>query len=84
MAVVGKIDRSGVLYIARAGRLVEQICPHGGQNCSHHCPLFGEPFWHEQFDRVGISLCGRVIVMFDGFVDERMIPNNGEDLHPGD
>ena len=79
MSVKGKIDQSGVLYIARAGRLVEQICPYGEfKNCSHHCPLFGEPFWHSRFNAPALSLCGKLVIIFDCFVDERQFPNNDE------
>lgn len=78
MAVHGKIDSCGVLYIERAGILTEQICPHGEmKNCGHHCPLFGEPFINRD-GRWSVMLCGRVFVIFDGFLDERRIPNNGE------
>lgn len=72
----GKIDKTGVLYISRCGRLVEQICPVSGMSCSHHCPMFGEPFWDEARQVIGIGLCGKMIITFDRFRDERENPNN--------
>ena len=76
MSLAGKISRSGVLFIERRGNLTEQICPYGRvKNCSHHCPLFGEPFWDERAGCVVLGLCGKVFIMFDRFVDERRKPN---------
>lgn len=75
MSFGGKITRDGVLYIERHGFLVEQICPYNSaNNCSHHCPLFGEPFRDSKF--TCINLCGRVLIRFDRFKDERRKPNN--------
>ena len=69
----GKIDNCGNLYIERAGRLmVEQLCPYGEmKNCGHHCPLFGEPFV-DKFGKWSLLICGKVVVVFDAFLDERV------------
>lgn len=77
MGLGGKIDAGGVLYIDRAGRLMEQLCPYsnfGAQhNCSHFCPMFGEPI-RRQDGRTILSLCGKFAIVFDRFLDERQTP----------
>lgn len=82
MSFGGKIDRSGVLYIQRADMLVEQMCPYGQaanlHNCSHQCPMFGEPF-RRQDGRWMMTLCGKFAVVFDKFLDERTLEDNEED-----
>ena len=73
MGLVGKIDKSGVLYIQRGNKLMEQFCPYSGlgqqHNCSHLCPRFGEPI--RQKRRTLLSLCGQFAIVFDKFKDER-------------
>ena len=77
----GKIDRKGVLFIERAGVLVEQICPLGEmKNCGHHCPLFGEPF-RKSHGKIGMSLCGKILIIFDGFIDERVSDEEDNNNH---
>lgn len=66
-----KFDKSGVLFIERAGRMVEQFCPHGQfKNCCHHCPLLGEPFVGKDHT-MNLVLCGKLLLTFDTFIDER-------------
>ena len=77
MSLAVKIDKTGVLYISRAGRFVEQLCPYGeSKNCSHHCPQFGEPFYVADKKCWNMILCGRFVIMFEQFLDERQNPNN--------
>lgn len=81
MSFGGKIDRNGVLYIQRADMLVEQMCPYGQvgnlHNCSHQCPMFGEPF-RRQDGRWMMTLCGKFGIVFDRFLDERTLEDNEE------
>ncbi len=41
----GKIDKEGILYIERAGKLKNTYCPYQVEmiSCCDECPLFGEP-----------------------------------------
>ena len=42
--MVGKIDKSGYLFIERGGCFERQYCPNTRKEpCGHSCPLFGEP-----------------------------------------
>ena len=74
----GKIDKYGTLYIERAGKMKDQLCPYSSEcgspiACSDTCPLFGEPtqLSHTSSgDTYGIKLCQRELV-FDKLTDER-------------
>lgn len=66
-----KFDKTGVLFIERAGRMIEQLCPYGYfKHCSHHCPLLGEPFLGKN-NCMNLIICGKLFLAFDVFIDER-------------
>ena len=83
----GKINRSGTLWIERAGTWVEQcchnMCEQGLYNCTHECPRFGEPelVFGSYTPQVQLAtggtrlrLCHGTILTFDEFTDERLQP----------
>ena len=68
-----KIDENGYLYIERAGKMREQVCPYGcGRGCGDWCPHFkirvsnspvcispeGERASIVNVDQIKIKICG--------------------------
>ncbi len=53
-----KIDPSGYLHIMRGKVMEKQFCPYAPRpiECSHHCPLFGEPY-HLGISNSTLALC---------------------------
>ena len=43
--MVGRVDKEGLLWLTRKGKLTQQLCPFGsGSNpCGDHCPHFCDP-----------------------------------------
>jgi len=80
----GKIDKYGALYIERAGKMKDQLCPYISEcgspiACGDECPLFGEPKptmdiglygRSEKTGQTTIEICHRDLI-FDEFTDER-------------
>ena len=74
----GKIDQYGVLWIERAGKMKEQMCPFDSPpdanrtpwSCGDVCPLFGEPWPSNKSKTKWLSLC-HTEIKFDSFTDER-------------
>lgn len=70
----GKIDKTGKLWIERAGKMKPQDCPYhpeqGVVRCGDWCPMFGEPNRMEHSGRIHVEVCRRLLV-FDTFEDER-------------
>jgi len=80
----GKIDKYGALYIERAGKMKDQLCPYISERgspiaCCDECPLFGEPKptmdiglygRSEKTGQTTIEICHRDLI-FDEFTDER-------------
>lgn len=69
----GKINNQGDLEIERAGVFKKQWCPYstGMAECSHFCPLFGEPRRDPFIDQITLSICYNKTLFFDSFTDER-------------
>ena len=72
-----KIDKSGNLWIERAGKMKAQNCPHGNTDetlvaCGDWCPMFQEPADYEKDDLIFLQLC-QVAMTFNKseFTDER-------------
>jgi hypothetical protein len=72
----GKIDKYGTLYIERAGKMKDQLCPYASEcgspiPCSDTCPLFGEPRPETGTASAILDLCQGKKLFFDKFTDER-------------
>lgn len=74
-----KIDKDGSLYLERAGKMKDQICPFGiaseptrGAACGDWCPLFSN-YMNEDNSVVVIYICHDKMFYInpDDFTDER-------------
>jgi hypothetical protein len=66
--LIGKINRSGILYIRRGNGIKNQCCCYIlNSKCGDHCPLFGEPVYHSE--NVKLKICQTTLI-FKNFADE--------------
>lgn len=52
-----KIDEYGYLWIARAGTMKKQYCPHQAYKCGDWCPRFGNPHMFPPNGQYVLILC---------------------------
>jgi len=64
------IDKAGLLYLERAGKLKGQACPFASEetSCGHWCPHFGEP----DSDEIVLT-CGARVEWWGKVEDQRKV-----------